>query len=210
MKANPAGPSDQLSCELLSLYFVERPKAASRKPPPSRIRRPPARSTWRRSGSKPAAIRPFSPHRAKRSSPAQSGWSTVCRANSLGLDGGQEVFLQQGPNEIHARSLYYESRPPARGVWAGWWPKGPVSLHGQSADRPDQQLEALWKDKLRVFPDEQNQVISLTGGAELKFPGVGQLQAREIFFWLLEAPPAAKNQPRRCGPTACGPCMTST
>jgi hypothetical protein len=60
-------------------------------------------------------------------------------------------------------------------------------------------LEALWKDKLRVAPDERNQVISLTGGAELKFQGakfqgVGQLQAREIFFWLREGPSLAKNQ----------------
>ena len=35
---------------------------------------------------------------------------------SIALDGGPEVFLQRGPNEIHARSLRYQSA--ARAAWA--------------------------------------------------------------------------------------------
>ena len=31
----------------------------------------------------------------------------------------------------------------------------------------------------------------MTGGAELKSPGVGQLQAKKIFLWLIETPSAA-------------------
>ncbi len=166
-----------------------------RKPLPRAIRRLPPRSIWRCSGWKPEAIRPCSPRPVKKTPSRAERLEYSLPTNSLALEGGQEVCLQQGPNEIHARSLYYESAAASPGRLGRVVAQGPGWLHGQSADRPDQQLEALWKDKLRVYPDERNQVISLTGGAELKFPGVGQLQAREIFFWLREGPPAAKDQP---------------
>ncbi len=57
------------------------------------------------------------------------------------------------------------------------------------ADRPGQQLEARWREKLEVRPQDQNQVISLLGGATLNFQAMGQLDAREIHFWLHESPP---------------------
>ena len=195
MKANPAGPSDQLSCELLSLHFIERPKAASApaaaQPPPKAAGSLDLALERIEARGNPAVLTAPSQNVVARGERLEYG----LRANSLAMDGGQEVFLQQGPNEIHARSLYYESAAAGSGRLGRVVAQGPGWLHGQSAERPDQQLEAVWKDKLRVFPDEQNQVISLTGDAELKSPGVGQLQAREIFFWLLETPAAAKNQP---------------
>jgi hypothetical protein len=63
-----------------------------------------------------------------------------------------------------------------------------------------QQLQAVWREQLRVFPEGQHHVISLTGGAELQSPGAGQLQAREIFFWLNETPVAGNGEPGRLRP----------
>ncbi len=95
--------------------------------------------------------------------------------------------MQQGPNEIHGPALYYKSAGPGHlGEMAA---AGPGYLHGQSPDRPDQQLEARWAKNLRVYPSEQKQIIALTGGAELTFPGVGQLQADDVYFWVTELPP---------------------
>ena len=117
------------------------------------------------------------------------------QANSLALDGGQEVFLQQGPNEIHARSLYYESSRRRAGAFG---PRG--GPRARLAPRPEPTITPIssWKPCGKTscawYPDERNQVISLTGGAELNFPGMGQLQAREIFLWLLEGPPGGKTQ----------------
>jgi lipopolysaccharide export system protein LptA len=196
MKLNPSGPSDQIVCELLSLYFRQRSKE---KPDP-----------------RTAASLDLEPERIEaRGNPAvvtapsqkEAGGVVVARAerfqydllaNSIALDGGQEVFLQRGPNEIHARSLYYQSAGPGRmGRMAA---QGPGWLRGQPDDRPNQQLEALWKDQLRVDPDQQKQLISLSGGAELKFPGAGQIQAREIFLWLAEGPPTPNKQPAQPRP----------
>ena len=43
-----------------------------------------------------------------------------------------------------------------------------------------------------MLPDGEKHVASLSGGAYLNCPGVGQLQAREISFWFTELrPPAA-------------------
>ncbi len=190
MKANPSGPSDQLLCELLSLFLMERPKDKSA---------PVAKTDPKTPGSFDLAVERIEAqgNPAVLTAPSQK---VIARGERLGynlpakllvLDGGQAVFLQQGPNEIHARSLNYQSGEP--GHIGRVEAQGPGFLHGQSPERPDQQLEASWKGKLLVYPYERNQVIALSDGAELNFPGVGQLQAQEIFFWLTEMPPTAKN-----------------
>jgi hypothetical protein len=56
--------------------------------------------------------------------------------------------------------------------------------------KPDRTMEAKWNQELRVQPQDRNQVISLTGGAELLYAGVGQLSAGEIHFYLNEIPVA--------------------
>ena len=62
--------------------------------------------------------------------------------------------------------------------------------------RGDQPIEAHWSDQLLLRPHEKNQVISLTGGAELKFQAINQLDADEIHFWLLEQPQPQAAQPK--------------
>ena len=96
--------------------------------------------------------------------PKGSGWNTTCLTNRIVLDDprpidAQEVLLQQGPNEIHARALRYQYAGPGRlgEVEA----EGPGWLRGQSPERPDQQLQATWKQYLRLRPHEKNQLISL-------------------------------------------------
>ena len=191
MKANPSGPSDQITCDVLSLYFAERSKE---KPDPKAAGSLDLVAQRIEAQGNPVVV----------TAPSQKEHGGVVtargprlqydlQAGSITLDGGQEVFLQQAANEIHARSLYYQSAGPGR--LGRMEAQGPGWLRGRSADRPDQQLEAVWKDKLRVEPDKQEQRISFSGGAELNFPGVGQLQAREILLWIAERPQAAANQP---------------
>ena len=55
-------------------------------------------------------------------------------------------------------------------------------------------MEVHWNDQLLVRPHEQNQLISLTGGAEVKFQGINQLKAEQIHFWLLELPEQRSSQ----------------
>ena len=101
----------------------------------------------------------------------------------------QEVVLQKDHNEIHTPSLRYTPGPPNHTGQFQLLAAGPGWLRGEMADRPGQQLEAHWREKLEARPQDQNQVISLIGGAMLNFQAMGQLDARDIHFWLRESPP---------------------
>jgi len=102
------------------------------------------------------------------------------------LDSNEQVWLSQRNSEIHARSLQYQFAPAGRlgrvvAAGAGW-------LRAQMDEKPDQVLEARWMDRLLVRPHEQNQLISLTGGAQVKFQGIGRMNAQEVHLWLIEQP----------------------
>lgn len=196
-KRNPTGPSDQIACELLSLFFMDRAKQKTSEP----VKKTAATNdsfnlTAERLEARgnPVVITAPSQQATARGPRVEYNLQT----QSIALDGANDVFLRQGPHEIHARSLYYQAGEPGRlgRVMAA----GPGWLRGQSPDRADQQLEAFWQGQLRVEPHENNQVIALTGGAELKFRGVGQLQASEIFFWLVETPSSAEGGASRLRP----------
>ena len=58
---------------------------------------------------------------------------------SITLDGDEPVFLQQGPDEIHARCLHYQSAAE-EGRLGDLVAQGPGWLRGQSPDQPKQQL----------------------------------------------------------------------
>jgi len=102
------------------------------------------------------------------------------------LEGEPEVMLRQGPNEVRARSIIYESADA--GNLGRLFADGPGWLRAHLPDRPDQQLYAQWNEHLRFRPHEHNQLLSLTGGARLRFRGVGEVTAREIHFWFKENP----------------------
>ncbi len=217
MRIHRNGPCDQLSCELLSLFFVERnpdkgkaksepgKSAAAKNPKPSqndsqgRVSTSNAAST---SNTVPALNLEPSRIEARGNPVIISAPSLKVQGqgqrleydlinNRVVLDGTDEVSLKQNANEIHARSLDYQWEGPGRigRIVAD----GPGWLRGQMDDRPEQQLEARWTKQLLVRPHEQNQVISLTGGSGVKFPGIGELSAAEIHLWLQELPNAKGN-----------------
>ena len=201
VKPNPTGPADQLACELLSLYFAERPKPKIKTPKDSAD----VTEQPKTAGSLDLALQRIeaSGTPAVLTAPSQKVVASGQRlaynldARSVALEGGQEVFFQHGTEEIHAKSLFYQAEQGRIGRVTA---QGPGWLKGQSPDKPEQQLLANWKDQLKVEPDKQNpqnQVISLTGGAELNFPGVGQLQSREIFFWVAEKTSTRSQSPAR-------------
>ncbi|MEN6459359.1 MAG: hypothetical protein ABFC63_10565 [Thermoguttaceae bacterium] len=193
MKLNATGPADQVLCDVLSVHFVGRKDgvpAGGNKPKPDSLDLVAQRLEAR---GNPVVVK----------APSQNVTAQGPRieynllSQSITLDGAQDVFLQQATNEIHARTLNYQSAGQDRlgRVLA----EGPGWLRGKS-DRGGQQLEAVWREQLRVAPDGENHVVSLSGGAELRCPGVGQLQANEILLWLNEMPPVAKGASRRLRP----------
>ena len=103
------------------------------------------------------------------------------------LAGSDEVILQRAGSEIpRGGSITALAAPVA---WARSWPKGPAGSAGRwTTGRKVNQ--ASWGGLLQVRPYEQNQVISLSGGAQLKFAGIGQLDAPEVHLYLVESPKA--------------------
>lgn len=206
LRLNPTGPSDQLNCEELSVFFADRNQP------------PPAGTSTDKDGPKkrPAGSLSLQPQRIE-----ARGNPVVVHAPSQGahargerleydlktgrivLDGGHEVLLRQSQSEtqtreIHARSLEYQ--PTDTGQLARILAQGPGWLRGQIDQRPGEPLEARWNEQLSVRPHEGNQVISLTGAAGLKFREIGQLDAGEIHFWLLESKPQGPDDPARLRP----------
>jgi lipopolysaccharide export system protein LptA len=185
-RMNPNGPSDQIQAELLSIYFVPRDNS---KP-----------NSDNSSDLEPERIEALG-HPVIITAPTKNlngqgeRLEYNIKTNVISLDGGPEVFLHQGPNEIHARSLQYQWQDPNRlGLAAS---QGPGWFRGQIDENPEHRFEARWNDKLYLLqPKDQYHKISLTGGSILDYPGIGRLEAGEISFWLKETPGGPANQPR--------------
>jgi hypothetical protein len=215
----PNGPGDQLGCELLTIYFApKRTLSAStaKKPPPKQPRLADLEPRRIQAEGDPATLCA----RSQRLEASGQRLQYDLWNGQVALDSTAESWLRQPPNEIHARSLHYQPATTAGRLGLvtapgpGWFrglmdpakmnPASPASRANPpstAASRPPQQVEARWQDQLLVRPQGANQVISLTGGAGLKLPDVGQIDAREIHFWLNEIPQpgttATKLQPDR-------------
>ena len=190
LRLHPTGPSDQLNCEKLSVFFADPAQptpdgpgdahGAAKKQPAGSLNLRPQRIEAQ---GVPVVVHAPSENVHARGERLEYDLQT----GRIVLDGTQEVMLQREPNEIHARSLQYQPGEP--GQLGQTLAQGPGWLRGQMDRRPQQQLEARWNDRLQVRPHEGNQVISLSGGAGVKFRGIDQLDAGEIHLWLLPSQP---------------------
>ncbi len=175
---HPTGPADHLSCELLSVFFAPSKSARQEKDESNPADLVPQRIE---ATGKPVVV--HAPSRKVQAFGQRLEYGL--ESGRIVLDGGEEVFLKQLGSEIHARDVQYQ--PAGPGEMGQVVAHGPGRLVGQSADRPDERLHARWREKLQVRPHGPNQVISLTGGAEVDYHGIGRLSAGEIHFWLLES-----------------------
>jgi hypothetical protein len=226
MRLNPSGPSDQINCDLLTI-FLSRPRsdaagdaatatAGSKKKAGGMFDLQPRRFEAK---GNPVVIR--APSQGVNGRGQRLEYDLI--TGQLGLEDRQEAWLQQENSEIHCRNLQYQSAGPGKlgrvtALGPGWLrgqvpekpglsPLGPARSAGPARQagpgpmpnqsrtdcqsvlrKPPQVLEARWTGQLRVQPYEQEQLISLIGGAGLKFNGMGELAAEEIWFWLFELP----------------------
>lgn len=200
LRVHPEGPSDQLNCETLSVYFARprkpTPTEATDAPDPSnpeppqtldlRPRRIEARGT-------PVVVRAPSQEINARGERLEYDFES----GRIVLDGSREVFLKHGPDEIHARNLQYQTGEDGRLGEA--IAEGPGWLRAQVGEKFGEQLSARWGKLLHLRPFEGQPVISLTGGAALEYGYIGQMTAGEIHFYLHESPPddpGTPDQPR--------------
>ncbi len=201
LRVHPDGPSDQLNCELLSIFFVERPQSSL-----EGVEESEGKGKKDSAGSLDLTAQRIEArgHPVIVNAPSEQlearGQRLECDllTGRIVLDDPREVMLKQKASEIRAPSLQYTSAGPGRlGQIVA---PGPGWLRGQMADRPGAQLEARWGRQLSVRPDGGNHVISLTGGAKLSFRAIGELEAEEIHFWLTEIPPPEPSQQAKLQP----------
>lgn len=197
LRIHPNGPSDQLSCELLSVFLEP-----SRNP-----KSPPAPSAGKKNqpalpdleahlivaeGNPVVVTAPSEQVHARGRRLEYDLWTGQI---SLTDDRpGGEVWIQQKTNEVHAPSLVYCPDPKRERLGtivadgAGW-------LRGHMEDRPEDVIEAQWQRRLQVVPDGAMDALSLTGGAILSHRAVGRIDAESIHFWVAKAPAPAPGKP---------------
>ena len=185
---HPDGPSDHLYCDVLFVYFGPKENAKAS-----------ARAQKDGLAGQPEGPVDLEPRRIK-----AVGSPVIVRVPSQSLeargrqleyhlrsgpklpDGGEDVILRHRPNEVHAASLEY--RPSGAGRLGQVGAPGPEWPVVWSTERLEEQLPGCRAQQQQVLPPERNQVIILTGGAELSFRGTERLLAEEIHFWLKDKP----------------------
>ena len=197
---NATGPSNQINCEWLGLYFVQRrdanaPKAGSGQSVEQHGRTSLGDLQPRRIEARGEPVRVHAPSQQLSARCERLEYDIATRR--IVLESAQESYLQQGTNVIRAKTLDYQPREGGLGQAMA---TGPGQLSAEMNNRPGQVLTAQWKEQLRIRPFEQQHVISLTGGAKLGFGSFGELNASEIYFWLNEIPTGRPGEQPRVEP----------
>ena len=181
----PDGPSDQLSCQRLSIYFEPStdPASADRGQFAGKL-------TARRLEAigKPVTLEA-----------PQMGVTARGELLRYDLQTGQatltsqhEATIRRGTDLVSAGELHYQPDPaggPPRilAVGAGW-------IEAAPPDNPQVRFQASWTDKLEVYPHRGLEVVAIHGQADVRSDGFGRLRADEIFLFLEPISPATTDE----------------
>ena len=185
--------TDHLACDLLAIVLAREDAGEPRGAGATTA------ATGSRRGLEPVEIQ-------AKGSPVvvtSSGAGVEARAARLGyeiatrrilLDGEEPVSLAVRGSEMEARKIDYCPGPP--GDPGALLAVGPGWLRA----RPERgaPIQARWQQWLRMRPDGEGHVVSLSGGAEVAVDGQGRLGAGEMHLWLdVLAGAAGGTAPRR-------------
>ncbi|HEY5315474.1 MAG TPA: hypothetical protein VIK18_23285 [Pirellulales bacterium] len=188
LRINPSGPSDQVACQLLSIFFEAAPP------------KPGVPVANDKTASNLQAVRaeavgnPVTVHSPSNDFHARGQQIEYdLKTGGITLHGHEEVMLSQHGRVIHSREVFFQ--PDASGRVGRFIALGRGWLNGTSPENPQQQIEARWTRRLHFRPHEDNHLLSVEGDAHLHMVGRGVLDAEEIHFWLIDAPASAKSAP---------------
>jgi len=195
-RLGPSGTNEQMSCELLSVFFRKEKDSAPAESPanarlPSFAGGPKLEPQRVVAFGQPVVIRIPASEVLVRAGQVEyeiAGGATTLRD-------GQEVTLVQGKREIHCRELYAE--PDESRQLGRFLAKGDGWLRGAMPDDPAQLFEARWTRRLHFRPHDKQHVLSLEGKAHVSVVNKGSVNADEIHLWLWEQrtpPPPGSSQ----------------
>lgn len=189
MQLNANGQSDQLSCEMLSIYFA-RKEGAVAQPGSRQSGLSDLEARYIEASGDPVVVR--SPGRGAHAQCQVLKYDI--KTQRITLEGNREVRLHQETNDIGARRLEYTPAGPGRlGQLSAL---GPGWLQSARRDNPSQVYQARWTEKLTLMPHENNHVLSLVGGAYMRATDSGAMNADEIHLWVRETASQEAEPPR--------------
>jgi hypothetical protein len=183
-RVNVNGPSDQLTCELLSLFFetVALTPAAG------------AASSTASSGTR--STRAPSVNATKAAADKKAGFPKLELARIVAT--GSPVIIRSPSRGAQARGqrLEYDVKRQSGslggpGTLEGLAPggnaigSGSIAASGTASSGP-RPIKAAWTDQLVFRPYQGQQVLSIEGNADVQVTGAGRIRAGEIHLWLVE------------------------
>ena len=187
-RENAAGPSDQLNCQLLSMFFEPTVPAGATAPPGATA----AEAEKTASNLQPVRLEadgsPVVVHAHSNGMWARGQHvDYLIKTGAVTIRGEPEATVEQGGREIHARELTYQPDPSGRigqftATGQGW-------VRGARPEDKGQHFHATWSRRLYFRPYEGNYLLSLEGGALVNVIGKGSVGAEEIYVWLRDTSP---------------------
>jgi hypothetical protein len=202
LQIQPNGESDQISGELLALYFGPRQQpgqSADIVPTGPADRDTKLEAKRLEVKGAPVVIRSQVHSVQARGDRLEYDIPT----RRISLSAQTEVIVTRGSDEIRAQQLHYQPGEQGRmgrfiAVGAGW-------LRAVIDERSNRPFEARWGKQLWFRPDPDaphNDIVSLEGSAEARMPGMGGLKADDIYCWLVQRPATGQRlgKPRSATP----------
>jgi len=187
---NPNGPSDQLSCMQLDLYFA--PKELTLHGPP--ITTDPGKRQQRELGRLEPVKLVAAGHPVVISSPGRNAEirgdrvEIVLRDQMLRIGGGRNSLLVFGPNVLRAPTIEYQHPTSEAATSLGRFrATGPGVLHYlPDLTKPAQMFQAAWQSSVDLNRENGQPVLALVGRPQLAVAGVGTLTADQMKVYLRE------------------------
>lgn len=184
LRINQAGPSDQLTCQKLSLLFeVVPPKPGE----PARTERtaPNLQPVTVMAEGSPVVINAPANDLHGRGEHLDYNIKT----GAAKLRGEPEAQMQQAGREVHARELFYQ--PEAGGRIGQFIATGAGWVRGDRPEDKTQTFSARWSRRLYFRPYQGQSLLSIEGNAEAQSVGKGMIRGEEIHLWLRDAKPSS-------------------
>ena len=199
-QVNPQGPSDQLSCNQLDLYFARKLESDV----------PPERTELDTASRQRADVRWLEPDRI-----VAAGYPVVIvspsrqaevrgnrvqlslRQRKVAVDGGDDVAITYGPNVLRAPQIQYQHPAADAGTKIGTFrATGPGTLHYVlDPKKPDQVFQADWQASVELGRHNGQPVLTVAGRPRLAVTNMGLLSADQIRMFFREVEVDGKTQP---------------